>query len=83
MMWGEKVVERCQRLLDLFILTCVIGNGSAHFGDVFAISPKSVDHSAGGSGTYNAGDFVQFFSSPNVTFMWDIDLISQQKSFNA
>lgn len=61
----------------------VIGNGSAHFGDVFVISPKSADHSAVGSGTYNAGDFVQFFSSPNVTFMWDIDLISQQKSFNA
>ncbi|MEI4791353.1 spore germination protein [Bacillus sp. FJAT-53060] len=61
----------------------VIGNGAAQFGDVFAISPKSVDRSAGGSGTYNAGDFVQFFSSPNVTFVWDSNLIGQQKSFNA
>ncbi|WP_353854680.1 spore germination protein [Bacillus sp. Bos-x628] len=61
----------------------VAGNGSAQFGDVFAISPKSVDRSAGGSGTYNAGDFAQFFSTPNVTFVWDSSLISQQKSFLA
>jgi spore germination protein PA len=61
----------------------VYGNGAAHFGGVFPISPKSVDYSAGGSGTYNAGDLVQFFNSPNVTFVWDLNLISQQKSFNA
>lgn len=61
----------------------VLGNGAAHFGDIFSISPKSVDHSSGGAGTYNAGDFVQFFNSPNVTFVLDLNLISQQKSFNA
>ncbi|WMT29855.1 spore germination protein [Bacillus aerius] len=70
-------------IVGLIHIDRVIGNGSAHFDDVFAISPKSVDHSAGGSGTYNAGDFVQFCNSPNVTFVWDSNLISQQKSFNA
>ncbi|PCK20184.1 spore germination protein [Bacillus pumilus] len=61
----------------------VAGTGSVQFGDVFAISSKSVDHSAGGSGTYHAGDVVQFFNSENVTFVWDSNLISQQKSFHA
>ncbi|MFS0655565.1 spore germination protein [Bacillus sp. 179-C3.3 HS] len=61
----------------------LLGNGAAQFGDVFAIAPKSVDHSTGGTGTYNTGDFNRFCNSPNVTFVWDVNLISQQKSFNA
>ncbi len=80
---GSKGGGKMPAIVGPIHIDRVIGNGSAHFGDVFAISPKSVDHSAGGSGTYNAGDFVQFFNNPNVTFVWDSNLISQQKSFNA
>lgn len=80
---GRKGGGKMPAIVGPIHIDRVFGNGSAHFGDVFAISPKSVDHSAGGSGTYNAGDFGQFVNSPNVTFVWDIDLIGQQKSFNA
>lgn len=80
---GSKGGGKMPAIVGPIHIERVIGNGSAHFGDVFAISPKSVDHSGGGAGAYNTGDFTQFCNNPNVTFVWDSNLISQQKSFNA
>ncbi|PCK20183.1 spore germination protein [Bacillus pumilus] len=59
------------------------GNGAATFGDVLAIAPLAVNHSSGGAGAFNSGDFMSFTNDPNATMLWDFSLFNQPQSFNA
>ncbi len=59
------------------------GNGAATFGDVLAIAPLAVDHSTGGAGAFNSGDYMSLTSDPNATMLWDFTLFGQPQSFNA
>lgn len=45
----------------------VTGNAAASFGDIFAISPKSVAHSGAGSGAFQLGDFVKINNQTSKT----------------
>ncbi|WP_456279689.1 spore germination protein [Bacillus sp. K7] len=60
----------------------ISGDAAASFGDVFAISPKSVDHSGAGSGAFSLGDFVNINNQTSKTLFKDADIIDETVSFN-
>ncbi|MCY7919439.1 spore germination protein [Bacillus vallismortis] len=60
----------------------ISGEAAASFGDVFAISPKSVDHSGAGSGAFQLGDFVNINNQTSKTLFKDADIIDETVSFN-
>ncbi|KAF1678227.1 MULTISPECIES: spore germination protein [Bacillus] len=60
----------------------ISGDAAASFGDVFAISPKSVDHSGAGSGAFQLGDFVSIHNQTSKTIFSDADIIDETMSFN-
>ncbi|AFQ59025.1 spore gernimation protein [Bacillus subtilis subsp. subtilis] len=60
----------------------VTDNAAASFGDVFAISPKSVAHSGAGSGTFQLGDFVKINNQTSKTLFKDADITDETVSFN-
>ncbi|WP_039075630.1 MULTISPECIES: spore germination protein [Bacillus] len=60
----------------------ISGDAAASFGDVFAISPKSVDHSGAGSGAFQLGDFVSINNQTSKTLFKDADIIDETVSFN-
>lgn len=59
------------------------GDSAASFGDVFAISPKAVDHSGAGAGAFHSGDFVKVTNKFSKTLFEDIDLFDEPDWFNA
>ncbi|MCY9160881.1 spore germination protein [Bacillus atrophaeus] len=58
------------------------GDAAASFGDVFAISPKSVDQTGAGSGAFHSGDFMKVNNRYNKTYYSDADVIDETISFN-
>lgn len=58
------------------------GDAAASFGDVFAISPKAVDHSGAGAGWFHAGDFAKVNNKFSKTRFEDIDLFDEPQWFN-
>ncbi|MDA7028043.1 spore germination protein [Bacillus sp. CLL-7-23] len=64
------------------LIRAVVDDSAASFGDVFAISPKSVDSSSRGSGAFNVGDFGIIQNGKNRTTLMDTGVIDQMKTFN-
>ncbi|MEC1292376.1 spore germination protein [Bacillus mojavensis] len=60
----------------------ISGDAAASFGDVFAIAPKSVDHTGAGSGTFQLGDFAKINNEYSKTNFNDADIIDDTVSFN-
>ncbi|MGK9266653.1 spore germination protein [Bacillus inaquosorum] len=60
----------------------ISGDAAASFGDVFAISPKSVDHTGAGSGVFQLGDYIKINNEHSKTILKDADIIDETVSFN-
>ena len=60
----------------------VVDDSAAFFGDVFAISPKCMDSSGGGAGTFQTGDYGLIHNDINKTTFTDADVMDGSQSLN-